>query len=712
MAKIAGFSIGFQPTDIVKEYVDVVLNVDDLRIVYPFIENYLEKKEILMIPGPTKVTEEIIKELKKPIIPHRDSRFKNLFNELTSLVKEVFETEKDVILLTGSSTLGMEAAIANVSDSNDNVLVISNGKFGERFAEIASRYANVIHVKRKWGERINLEEIEKLFREYRIKAVTMVHNETSTGMVNPLKEIGELAKKYGALFIVDVVSSVGGDIIEFDKWNIDIAVLGVQKAIGAPPGVTILLVNPDVWKVIERKKRRPPYYMDLLLYKKYAKVGETPFTPAISLVYSLKKALEIIKEEGIRNRVERHKIFADVIRKTGLILGLKPVAEANFSKTVTAFYVPENFTPKEIVEKMKEYGVYITTGQGHFKEKVIRIGHMGNVTVNDILRTVATLDIVLGGRGKATELAFKLLNGYPKIALLANFSEDFKNKLEKIGILTDNIEEAEIVIIRSKNKINKDFLDKARNLKAIITATHGLDHIDFEEVRRRKIEVYEVAVSARSVAELTFALIFALSRKIVEANNALKKGLWKKNEMVGTEIYGKKLGIVGFGRIGKEVARIGKALGMKILVYDPYITTKSFKEHDDLEFVDTLENLLRNSDIITLHIALTPETKGLIGEREFKLMKTSAYLINTSRGKIVDKQALYRALKEEWIAGAALDVFDTEPPQDDQFKDLHNLIVTPHIGACTLEANRRKERRIIELIKEIADNKKCSFSNF
>lgn len=235
MVKTAGFSIGFQPTDIVKEYVDVVLNVDDLRIVYPFIENYLEKKEILMIPGPTKVTEEVIKELEKPIIPHRDSRFKNLFNELTSLVKEVFETKKDVILLTGSSTLGMEAAIANVSDSNDNVLVISNGKFGERFAEIASRYANVIHVKRKWGERINLEEIEKLFREYRIKAVTMVHNETSTGMVNPLKEIGELAKKYGALFIVDVVSSVGGDIIEFDKWNIDIAVLGVQKAIGAPP---------------------------------------------------------------------------------------------------------------------------------------------------------------------------------------------------------------------------------------------------------------------------------------------------------------------------------------------------------------------------------------------------------------------------------------------------------------------------------------------
>ncbi len=323
---------------------------------------------------------------------------------------------------------------------------------------------------------------------------------------------------------------------------------------------------------------------------------------------------------------------------------------------------------------------------------------MGNIKENDVLRTIAAVELSIGKKGETTELAFKIIEKYPKVALLANFNNSIKSMLGKVSLLTD-IDEAEIAIIRSRTKIDKRFLRKAKKLKTIITATHGVDHIDFNEINKRKIKVYEVATSSRSVAELTFAFIFALARNNVRANNTLKKGLWLKNDLIGVEIYGKTLGIIGLGRIGKEVSKIESTLGMRILVYDPKVDRNIREKYSYITFTSNLEELLKNSDFVSIHVALTDDTKGLIGEKELRMMKPTAYLINTSRAKIIDINALYKAVKEKWIAGAAFDVFDTEPPIDNRFAEYDNIVVTPHIGANMIEANRRKEEMIISILR-------------
>lgn len=183
LIKNAGFAIGFQPKKIIEDKVDVSLDVDDLRIILPFIDNFLQRRKILMIPGPSMIDNKILSKLSRQVIPHRSNEFRQLFKEITTLTKEVFNTRKDVIILTGSSTPGMESAIASIVDKDDTILVLSNGKFGERFIDISQRYGDVISYKREWGEDFNIEEIEEILKKNDIKAIAMVHNETSTGIL-------------------------------------------------------------------------------------------------------------------------------------------------------------------------------------------------------------------------------------------------------------------------------------------------------------------------------------------------------------------------------------------------------------------------------------------------------------------------------------------------------------------------------------------------
>ncbi len=208
----------------------------------------------------------------------------------------------------------MEAAVGNVIGKNDTLVAIENGKFGERFREIGERYGKVKSVKFDWtkGESIELDTVEKALAEG-AKAVTLVHNDTSVGIKNPAKEVGELAKKYGALFIMDGVTTIGGDDVQVDKWGVDLAVVGSQKCIGAPPGLSAISVSKKAWDAIVEKT---PYYMDLKAYRKSAnkESPETPYTPAVSLFFALHEALKIVKEEGLETRIKRHAKFAEALR--------------------------------------------------------------------------------------------------------------------------------------------------------------------------------------------------------------------------------------------------------------------------------------------------------------------------------------------------------------------------------------------------------------
>lgn len=249
---------------------------------------------------------------------------------------------------------------------------------------------------------------------------------------------------------------------------------------------------------------------------------------------------------------------------------------------------------------------------------------------------------------------------------------------EKIGEVIDDYQG---VVVRSKTKLTKEILNRAQNLKFIIRAGVGLDNIDVETAKEKGIEVFNTPeASSIAVAELTIGFLISLSRFIPQATASLKAGKWEKEKFEGIEIYGKILGIIGLGRIGKEVAKRAKVLGMKALGYDPLV-----KEVSEVEMVE-LDFLLRNSDYITLHTPLNEKTRNLINEKTINGMKDGVFIINSARGGLIDENDLFQALQAGKVRGAAFDVFEVEPPLKNKLLSLESFICTPHIGALTAQA--------------------------
>lgn len=298
-----------------------------------------------------------------------------------------------------------------------------------------------------------------------------------------------------------------------------------------------------------------------------------------------------------------------------------------------------------------------------------------------------TLKIIVGD--PVDEEFFKMIEGKASVIKAYNVSDE-----EFASLLRD----ADIVIVRSRRRITRALIDCANCLKVIARAGIGLDNIDTDYARSKGIMVVPVTeASIEAVAELTIGFMIALSRKIFQLNSKMKNGLWCKNEGIGLELRGKTLGIIGLGRIGSRVAELARAFGMKIVAYDPYINREVALKMD-VELVDRLSDLLKISDYVSIHAPLTEETYHMIGEDELKLMKPTAFLINTARGSIVDEKALAKALKEGWIAGAALDVFEDEPLENSDLVSLDNVILTPHIGGSTIEAQKSIAKILAEKI--------------
>lgn len=357
------------------------------------------ENSLLMIPGPVPVAPGILRAMSKPMINHRSKEFGAIYTESRQILAELFATKNDIFIISGSGTCAMEAAVGNVIGDKDTLVTIENGKFGERFREIGERYGIVKPVKFDWtkGESIELDRVESALAEG-VKAVALVHNDTSVGIKNPAKEVGELAKKYGALFIMDGVTTIGGDEVLVDKWGVDIAVVGSQKCIGAPPGLSALSVSEKAWASLVKK---PPYYMDLKAYRKSAnrEIAETPYTPAIPLFFALHEALRIVREEGLDNRIKRHAGFAEAIRAAAGAMNVELFPRLNkysrYSNTVTAMKIPPGIDDKKLRSGIKELGVQVSGGQGPLEGKIFRIGSMGNISKLDILSTIQALELVL-----------------------------------------------------------------------------------------------------------------------------------------------------------------------------------------------------------------------------------------------------------------------------------------------------------------------------
>jgi aspartate aminotransferase-like enzyme len=358
---------------------------------------------LLMMPGPVPVAPRVLRAMSKPMINHRSTEFAGIYTDCREILSSVFQTKNDIFLLSGSGTAGMEAAVGSVAGSGDKVIAIENGKFGERFKDIASLYAEVVPLVFEWGHPIDLEMVKEKLEEG-AKAITLVHNETSTGILNPAAEIGKLAKKYGALFIMDGVTSLGGDDVKVDEWGVDIAVVGSQKCLAAPPGLAVVSVSEKAFEAIKGVAKRP-YYNDLLAYKGSGDKPkpETPYTPAIPLFYALQEALHIVKEEGMEARIKRHRVLTGAVRAAVAEMNIEMFPQLNeyshYSNTISAMKAPAGISGEDIQNDMKKRGIIIAGGQEHLKGKIFRIGCMGIVTARDVLSTIQQLEIVLNKRG-------------------------------------------------------------------------------------------------------------------------------------------------------------------------------------------------------------------------------------------------------------------------------------------------------------------------
>ena len=359
---------------------------------------------LLMLPGPTTADPRVLQAMAKNVVNHRGAEFGEIYNETTALMSKTFQTENDSYILTGSGTSAMEAALANLVNRGEKVLNVVGGKFGGRFSEIAKIHgieSKTLDV--EWGTAVTPEQVEEaLEADEDIKAITMVHNETSTGVAAPIKEVGEVVKNYDALFIVDTVSSLGGDYVDVDKFHIDACVTGSQKCLAAPPGLAAITFNDDAWAACEKVESNS-YYLNMPKYRANGNKdpAQTPYTPSVSLIYALKEALEVIQEEGLENRVARHHQAAAATRDAVKALGLELFPDESVSSaTVTAVKMPEGATDAEIRGTMLDkYYVQLAGGQDHLKGNIIRIGHMGVISYKELAITFTALGLTLKGLG-------------------------------------------------------------------------------------------------------------------------------------------------------------------------------------------------------------------------------------------------------------------------------------------------------------------------
>ena len=274
---------------------------------------------------------------------------------------------------------------------------------------------------------------------------------------------------------------------------------------------------------------------------------------------------------------------------------------------------------------------------------------------------------------------------------------DYKPEIEPDDLLA-SVGESNVIIVRSRTKITKKVIDAAPNVKIIARVGVGLDNIDTEYAESKGIKVLNAAEAAmNAVSELVIGHMIALSRSIPKANDGLKNGKWLKKELVGSELRGKYLGIIGVGNIGRNVGRIAKCLRMNLIGYDIFPINQDYVREVSMIKTD-LKTLLENSDFVTCHVPLTEKTKHLINSETLSYMKPTSFLINTSRGEIIDEKSLFTALTENRIAGAALDVFEVEPPTNTELLNLPNMICSPHIAAQTKEAQELASTVIAEKV--------------
>ena len=373
----------------------------------------MPEKRYLMTPGPTPVPPEVLAAMGEPVVHHRSPEFRPVFERTLARLREVFRTERDVLMFTASGTAAMESTLANLVDPQERVCVVSAGNFGERWVEIARAYAaDVDVVEYDWGAVPDPADLAG--RD--AKLVLLTHSETSTGVVADVQALAAAAKANGSLVAVDAVSSLGAVPLETDAWGLDVVVSGSQKALMTPPGLAFAAVSEDATAA---RASAPRYYLDWERTGKAQAKLDAAYTPAVSVIAALDVALGLLLDEGLEHAFERHVRLGRACRAGAKAMGLELFSpDEDSSAVVTAIKAPDGIDAEDIVQTMlDQHGITIANGQGPLKGRVFRIGHIGYFDVFDITTALASLELVLAElgadveRGVATARALEVYEG-------------------------------------------------------------------------------------------------------------------------------------------------------------------------------------------------------------------------------------------------------------------------------------------------------------
>jgi aspartate aminotransferase-like enzyme len=361
----------------------------------------------LRIPGPTALPPSVREAGGRQMINHRGPEFAAMLARILDGMKPFFGTTSDVAMLTCAGSGGLEAAIVNTLSPGDRVLAVSIGSFGDRFAKIAAIYgADVTKIEVEWGQAADPGVVaEALGASPGYRAVLLTHNETSTGVMNPIAELAAAIRDASAesLILVDSVSGLGAVPFEMDAWGVDLVVTGSQKAWMSAPGLAMIAASERGWAATETATM-PRFYLDLRSHRESAAAGQTPFTPAIAVVYQVDEGLRLMAAEGRDGIFARHEACAAASRAGLRALGFELLADDRVaSKTVTAAKMPDGHEWKPFNAAIKSHGVVLAGGQGRLTGKIFRLGHLGSVTVDEILGAIAVLERVSIEQGRRIE---------------------------------------------------------------------------------------------------------------------------------------------------------------------------------------------------------------------------------------------------------------------------------------------------------------------
>lgn len=360
-------------------------------------------KHRLFTPGPTDVPPEVLGETAKPMFHHRTDRFRKMFAEVNAGLRKILQTRNDVLTIAGSGTAGMEAAIACLVPRGKKVLVANGGKFGERWVKVAKVYGlDVDEVVLQWGTALQPKTVKEKLATGAYGAVIVVHSETCTATACDLEAIAKEVAATDAILLADCITAAGSLPLKTDQWEVDVVVVGSQKALMLPPGLATVAVSDKAWKVVEAIEP-PCFYLNLKAYRKSAADSDTPYTPAVSLFRGLKVALDMINEIGIEKVWARTALLAEATRTAAEVIGIK-VFSRQPSDSVTGLVYPDGVGDDFRKRLQATYGISVAGGQAQLKGKIFRVSHMGYVDLADTIGLIAAIEYTLADVGVDVEI--------------------------------------------------------------------------------------------------------------------------------------------------------------------------------------------------------------------------------------------------------------------------------------------------------------------